>query len=135
MTIMRPASKVVLNKRTGALDMPWDNFFNDAQNALNSNQVSISSMQTALGTIQVELTSMQLNANFTMNAATSTTIADSRVTANSHISLTPTNADAANLVYYDSLYISARVAGVSFTVHTLLDSAAGTETFSYTVIG
>jgi hypothetical protein len=115
MTITRPSSKAVISSITGLLDIMWDRFFND---------------------VQVSLNNIQLNTNFTMDAAASKAISDKRITANSHISLTPTNVAAANLMLgASSLYISARTAGVSFTVHTASGSAGGTETFSYSILG
>lgn len=71
---------------------------------------------------------------FTLAAAVSTTVLDPAVTANSIIGLTAQNAPAATLQgSAKSLYISAKVAGTSFTVSTAnAVAAAGTELFSYT---
>src|SRR6185312_4956533 len=55
--------------------------------------------------------------SFTMAAAASTTVSDTNVATNSKIFLTPTNATAATLQgSAKCLYISAKVAGTSFTV-------------------
>lgn len=72
---------------------------------------------------------------FTCGAAATTVVNDANVTASSHIDLTPLNAAAANMVAgATSPYISARTAGVSFTVATASGgAAAGTEQFSYKV--
>lgn len=77
-----------------------------------------------------------LAGTFTFPAAISTVITDSRVAAESVITLIPTNAAAATLVGSSkSPYVSAKVAGVSFTVATASGVAAsGTETFSYTIV-
>lgn len=72
---------------------------------------------------------------FTMPAAATTTIAQPGVQALSKISLTPTNASAGTLQgSAKALFVSAQVAGTSFTVSTASGgNAAGTETFSYTI--
>jgi hypothetical protein len=73
--------------------------------------------------------------SFTMDAAASTSVAATVVTANSRIFLVPTNAAAATLVgSAESPYISAKSAGVGFTVSTASGAASGTETFDYIVI-
>jgi hypothetical protein len=108
--IIRPPSKAILDAATGLLTLIWDKFFNDVQNTLNN---------------------LTLNAWFTMDAATSKVVTDPRVTAASNILLSPTNAAAVAV----PLYISARTAGVSFTVHTGGGAASGTETYAYTVLG
>jgi len=73
--------------------------------------------------------------SFTLAAAATTTVAQPAVTGNCQVVLTPTNAAAATLMgSAKSLYVSAKVAGASFTVATAsAASAAGTETFNYTV--
>ena len=71
---------------------------------------------------------------FTMPAAATLTIVQPAVLGNSVIQLTPTNASAAALQgSAKSLYISAIVAGTSFTVSTASGNAAGTEVFAYTI--
>jgi hypothetical protein len=73
--------------------------------------------------------------SFTLAAAATTTVLQPAVTATSFINLTPTNASAATLEgSAKKLYISSISPGVSFTVATGNGvSAAGTETFSYSV--
>lgn len=73
---------------------------------------------------------------FTLAASASTVVANPAVTANSIIGLTAQNASAATLMgSVKSLYVSAKSAGVSFTVSTAnAAAAAGTEQFSYTVV-
>lgn len=75
----------------------------------------------------------RVNGSFTMAAAATKAVADTRVQANSIISLQATNAAAATLQgSVKSLYISSVTAGVGFTVATAnAANAAGTETFSY----
>lgn len=70
---------------------------------------------------------------FTLAAAATTVVADTNATASSVIVITPTNATGAALMAgAKSLYISARSAGVSFTVATAdASAAAGVETFNY----
>lgn len=71
---------------------------------------------------------------FTMAAAASTTVQQAAVKANSVIQLNPTNASAATLQgSAKAAFVSAIVPGVSFTVSTASSTAAGTETFSYTI--
>lgn len=73
--------------------------------------------------------------NFTLAAAATTTITQPAVQSLSAITIIPTNASAATLQgSAKALYISAKVAGTSFTVATANAAAsAGTETFSYTI--
>lgn len=72
---------------------------------------------------------------FTLTAAASITVANTSVTANSLITITPTNASAATLMSgAKSLYLSARTVGTSFAFSTADgNNAAGTETFQYTI--
>lgn len=74
--------------------------------------------------------------NITLDAAASTTIANANVKSTSQIILFPTNAAAATLVAGSSSpYVSAKSAGVSFTISTAdAGSAAGTETFDYILV-
>lgn len=112
--IVRPADKHIVNSN-GTVTLEWDAYFNLVQRAIN-----------AIGT----------TSSFTMAAGVSKTISDASVTASSCIVLTPTNAAAATLqASASSLYITSIVAGVSFDVHTASGSAAGTETFTYSIIG
>ena len=73
---------------------------------------------------------------FTLAAAATTTVSSVYVTANSIIIPFPTNAAAGTLQgSAKSLYVSAKSAGVSFTVATAsAASAAGTETFSFLLL-
>lgn len=75
----------------------------------------------------------RITGTFTMAAATSTTVTQPAIAANSVITLTPMNAAAGTLVAgANSPYISARTAGASFTVATAGGgSAVGTEQFMY----
>lgn len=72
---------------------------------------------------------------FTLAAAATTTITQPAVQSNSIIVPLPTNAAAATLMGgTKSLYVSAKVAGTSFTVATASGvAAAGTETFQYLI--
>ncbi len=107
--------------------------FDDAVTLLKAIATNLSSQTTALtGFLGVSGT----GGNFTLGAAASTVVAQTLVTASSLIFLQPTNAAAATLMAgSSSLYISAKSAGVSFTVATAdAGSAAGTETFSYLLV-
>lgn len=74
--------------------------------------------------------------SFTLTAAATLVVPQVMVTATSFIFLQPTNAAAATLQgSSESLYISAKSAGVSFTVATADGgNAAGTETFDYLIV-
>lgn len=73
---------------------------------------------------------------FTLAAAATTTVTEPSVKSNSFIYLTPLNASAGTLAgSAKALYISAKVAGTSFTVSTASGgAAAGTEQFSYSIM-
>lgn len=73
---------------------------------------------------------------FTLAATPTTVIPNTAAKGNSMILLTPMNAAAATLMGSNkSLEVSAISAGTSFTVATASGvAAAGTETFSYTII-
>lgn len=73
--------------------------------------------------------------SFTMVAAATTVVPQPAVKANSIITLTPTNADAATVVgSAKSPYISAISPGVSFTIATGNGSAGvATATFNYSI--
>ncbi len=73
---------------------------------------------------------------FTLTAASSLVVPQALVTTDSFIFLQPTNASAGTLQGSgECLYISAKSAGVSFTVATAAGTAAtGGETFSYLLV-
>ena len=81
------------------------------------------------------ITGRVVSGTFTMGAVSSLTITQPAVQSLSTITLIPTNASAGTLQgSAKSLYISAKVAGTSFTVSTSNGVAAvGTETFSYII--
>src|SRR5215469_5289861 len=70
---------------------------------------------------------------FTLSNATTTTVTQTAIKANSIISLTPTNATAALTQRTQGIYHSANSVGASFSVSTQSGSAVGSETFEYTV--
>jgi hypothetical protein len=74
--------------------------------------------------------------SFTCDAAATTTISNTAVTAASFIFLQPANASAGTLQgSVKSPFISARTAGTSFAVRTADNTAAvGTETFFYWIV-
>lgn len=77
----------------------------------------------------------RINGTFTLSAAASTTVSDTRVQATTVISITPKNAAAATLVGSSkSPYIAAVSAGTGFTVTCASGTAAGTEQFSYMAV-
>lgn len=77
------------------------------------------------------------NGTFSFTAAATAVVTAPQITATSLIVLIPTNASAATLVGgTKSPYVSARSVGTSFTVSTAdATNAAGTETFSYLMVG
>lgn len=110
MQVIRPVDKAPL-RQDGRLKLEWDAFFNS---------------------VQTLLTQLQVTGTATLAAAASTSIADARVGPNSHIQLQATNAAAGAL----DVYVANQVAGVGFDVRTASGAAAaGTETFSYWVVG
>lgn len=78
----------------------------------------------------------RVTGTFTLAAAATTVVPDAHVQANSIITPTAMNATAGTLQgSAKALYISARSVGASFTVATAnATAAAGTETFSYTLV-
>lgn len=93
----------------------------------------LSALVTATKSIATAIAGRVTFGTFTLSAGASTTVAQPMIQSNSTVSLTPTNAAATNLQRTSGLYVSAIVAGTSFTVTTGTGSAAGTETFSYTI--
>lgn len=89
-----------------------------------------------INTLQNLLPFTGATGTFTCSAASSTTVANTSVAANSMIFITPTNAAAGTLMAgATSLYLSARTAGTSFAFSTAnAGAAAGTETFLYLII-
>ena len=85
---------------------------------------------------KTKLDAVGLGGTFTMAAAATKVVSDANIVASSLVQLFPTNAAAATLMSgTKSLYVSAIVAGTSFTVATAdANAAAGTETFAYRVI-
>ena len=88
-----------------------------------------------LTAINKTLAGRVISGTFTMPAAATLTILQPAVQSLSTIQLTATNASAGTLQgSAKALYISAKVAGASFTVATASGgNAVGTETFSYTI--
>lgn len=70
---------------------------------------------------------------FTLTAGTTTVVSDPNTTSNSVIALNPSNGTAAATVKTAGLYVAAYTAGVGFSVSTQSGTAAGTETFRYTL--
>ncbi len=93
--------------------------------------VAINGLRDAILTVFPRITG-----TFTLSAAATTTVPNTSVTSTSIISLTPLNAAAATLMAgANSLYVSARTSGASFTVSTAGGgAAAGTEQFSYMLV-
>ena len=81
-------------------------------------------------------TGRSVTGTFTLTAAATTAVTQPAILATAAISLTPTNAAAATLMgSAQSLYVSVKTPGSGFTVATAnAVAAAGTETFSYSVI-
>jgi hypothetical protein len=76
----------------------------------------------------------RINGTFTLSAATTTDVAESRVVSNSLVFVTPSNATAALIVRSNGLYHSTNTAGTSFTLSTQSGSAASGGIFEYIVI-
>ena len=78
----------------------------------------------------------RVTGTFTLSAAASTVVANTSVTSTSIISLTPLNAAAATqMAGTNSLYVSARTSGASFTLSTALGGAAdATAQFQYLLV-
>jgi len=92
---------------------------------------------TAINGLVATLQNMwpRVTGSFTMPAAASLTVAQPSIKSTSVVMLSPTNAAAGTLQgSAKALYVSAIVAGASFTVTTASGvAAAGTETFSYAI--
>jgi hypothetical protein len=94
-------------------------------------------MIQGLNTIAAALNGMlRVTGTFTMAAATSITVPQAATQATSFPLLIPMNAAAGTLMAgANTLYLSARVAGTSFTLSTAGGgAAAGTEQFAYVLI-
>jgi hypothetical protein len=117
-SLLRPKEKVLIDPVTRRVMLEWDRFFQDVSSALLD---------------------IQKHKTFTLSAASSKTISDTRATTTSFIGLSPQNASAATLQSgAGHLYVSPAdiVQGSSFTVKTADgSSAAGTEIFSYCIFG
>lgn len=74
-----------------------------------------------------------VSGSFTCTNATTTTVTQTAIKANSVVSLTPSNATAALLQRAQGIFHSTNTPGASFAVSTQSGTAAGTETFEYTV--
>jgi hypothetical protein len=100
----------------------------------------VNTMKTANQNMSLLITTIsglfpRITGTFTMAAAATKVVTETGVTASSFIMLSPTNAAAGTLMgSNESLYISAKTAGASFTVATAAGTAAaGTETFAYLI--
>jgi hypothetical protein len=91
---------------------------------------------TSLSKIALALTNAFptiVSGNITLSAATTTVVSQTGTVATSIVLLSATNTSAASTVLFNGVYISAIVAGTSFSVSTLNNPAGGNETFSYVV--
>jgi hypothetical protein len=113
---------------------------NDDANSIGRAIVeAITELRTSMDTLNDSINTLfgntQTTGSFTMGAAASTVVPQSAILTTSRVFLIPTNAAAATLVgSVESPYISAKSAGVSFTVTCASGAASGTETFDYVVI-
>lgn len=82
-------------------------------------------------TIAVQNAFPRVNGTFTLSNATTTVVTQPSVGASAIITLTPTNAAAALLQRTAGVYVSAIVAGTSFSISTQSGTATGSETWSY----
>lgn len=69
-----------------------------------------------------------------LTAGTITVVAQPDIASSGIPLLVPTNGPAALLVRTNGIYVSAVVAGASFSISVQNGNAAGTETFSYIVV-
>jgi len=90
----------------------------------------------ALNAIAAAITAVFLPATgtFTLANATVTVVAQSQVQTNSVPLFVATNGTAALTLRTQGLYVSAKTAGVSFSVATQTGVALGSETLAYVVI-
>lgn len=87
----------------------------------------VQTMQSLVGNFGIAATG-----NFTLGTGSATIVLQSATTAASQPHWIPTNAAAATLMGSNkNLFLSARNAGVSFTVATATGSPTGSEQFSY----
>lgn len=94
----------------------------------------ISGSSTNCRKVNTQFGGASASGTFTLSAATSTTVANVNVSADSQILLMPTNAAAALITANPGLYVSSRTEGTSFVVGIQSGSAAGTEIFAYTIL-
>lgn len=100
------------------------------------NAALITQLATITAAILAVFPTKIFTGSFTLGAAVSTVIANGNVLSSSIILAFPTNASAGTLMgSAKALYVSAKSAGVSFTLATAsAAAAAGTETFSYVIV-
>jgi hypothetical protein len=118
LTFNRPVDKQVIDPNTKRVILEWDNYFRNVATYINN---------------------IQAQGSFTLSAAASKVVTDSRVRPGSFIGIQATNAAAALLMASSkALYVdtASAVPGVSFTVKTRDGTnAAGTEIFTYCILG
>lgn len=88
---------------------------------------------TQLTALVAAINGRVVSGTITLTAGASTVVAQPAVQSLSTIVLTPTNAAAANLLRTDGLFVASKIPGTSFTLTTGTGSAAGTETFAYSI--
>lgn len=114
--------------------------YNQQRNAVLASMLkAMQALSTAIDaqTTAIENTFPRTTGTLTLAAAATTVVSELAVTASSRVFLFPNNSSAGTLVGSSkSPYISARSAGVSFTVATAdATAAAGGEVFQYVLIG
>lgn len=88
----------------------------------------LSALNTTIGNILPRVTG-----TFTMANATTTAVTQPSTKANSVIQWTPTNGAAATLILAKGVYLASQTVGTGFTLSTASGTAAGTETFQYSL--
>ncbi len=107
-----------------------DDLNSTAQGIVRNLGLLVTAMQNLAGNF-----TLAASGSFTLAATAANVVPQTAVQTGSIVTLTPTNAAAATLQSgVNAIYVSAKSAGVSFTVTSAVGTPVGTELFSYVIV-